>query len=66
MVPMLMPPEPSDASIARLAQIRLDIERHETEIWNLRAEADELRHALRRAAGPGAQITPQMQASYGR
>lgn len=49
----------TDEALARLAALRIEIERHESEIWCLTREADELRAQIRianaRAAGVGAQ-----------
>jgi hypothetical protein len=44
-----------DAALARLAQVRLERERHETAIWCLEREADELRAQIRlaNAKAPG-------------
>lgn len=36
-----------DETMQRLAQIRLDIERRQTEVWCLEREADELRTRVR-------------------
>lgn len=34
-------------ALGRLAEIRAEIEQHETAVWCLQREADELRHIIR-------------------
>jgi hypothetical protein len=36
-----------DEALARLAKIRMEIERHEAEVWCLEREADELKARVR-------------------
>jgi hypothetical protein len=38
---------PIEDTLARLSQIRVEIERHATDIWLLEREAEELRHQVR-------------------
>jgi SMC interacting uncharacterized protein involved in chromosome segregation len=43
-----MTPLPSiDEVLARLSEIRIEIERHEAQVWCLKHEADQLRHQVR-------------------